>query len=66
MTPHTHTEPGVLLNIQETCQELRLGQSTVRALIRTGELPHVRFGKSIRVPRTALNEFLAARTIGGK
>ena len=39
-------------------------ETTARHLVRDGELPSVRFGRVIRIPVAAVNDFLA-RTIAG-
>jgi excisionase family DNA binding protein len=33
---------------------MNLGRNTVYDLLRRGEIPHVRFGRTIRIPKTAL------------
>jgi excisionase family DNA binding protein len=47
------------LTVEEIRAYLRLGRSTVYELLRQGELPHVRFGRAIRVPKTALAKYLS-------
>lgn len=53
---------GLLLTIPEAAEALRLGVSTVKLMVRRGELPVVRCGRAVRVPRTALREWVAQRT----
>lgn len=43
-----------LLTCREAAQELRLNEETVRVLIRRQELPAVKLGRSLRVPRDAI------------
>lgn len=43
-----------LLTCREAAQELRLNEETVRVLIRRQELPAVKLGRSVRVPRDAI------------
>lgn len=42
--------PEPLLTIPETCRVLNLGRTTIYALIKSGELPAVHFGRAIRIP----------------
>lgn len=53
---------GLLLTIPEAARTLRLGLSTVKLMVRRGELPVVRCGRAVRVPRVALEEWVANRT----
>ena len=53
-----------LLSVTQTCIVLGLGETTVRALIRSGTLPSHRFGDGgrqvIRVPESAVRAYMAA------
>lgn len=40
---------------------LGLGRNTVYDLLRRDEIPHVRYGRTIRIPKTALQCRLAAK-----
>ena len=51
----------ILLSIQEVTRSLRLGRTKVYKLIATSGLPTVRFGRSIRVPVTKLQEWIDQR-----
>lgn len=42
------------LTIVETAKLLRVGKNTVRAAIDRGEIPVMRFGRTVRVPRSSL------------
>jgi excisionase family DNA binding protein len=46
------------LSAEETRAYLRLGRSTLYDLLRRGELAHIRFGRVIRIPRTALRKYI--------
>ncbi len=48
----------LLLRITEVATTLGLGRTKVCALVRTGELPVVRIGRSVRVPREALQDWI--------
>ena len=47
-----------LLSIPELCQELGMGKSWVYRRLRSGEIPSVKLGRSIKVKRTDLEEYL--------
>lgn len=42
------------LTVQEVAKALRLNRNTVYAAIENGQLPHLRIGRQIRIPRSAL------------
>lgn len=50
----TKPEPSGMLSPAEVGQALNLSESTVRRLIKRGEIPATRYGKQWRVPRHAL------------
>lgn len=52
----------LLLKAGQVAQLLRLGRSTVFALLAAGELPFIRIGRSVRVPRVALEHWIDERT----
>src|SRR4051794_28886003 len=61
-------DPDRLLLVPEVAAALRASESFVYQIIGEGRLRHVRLGKGqggIRVPASAVNDFLAARTRGG-
>jgi|SRR5829696_2703207 len=47
-----------LLSIPEVCQELDMGKSWVYRQIKSGELPSVKLGRSIKVARKDLEDYL--------
>ena len=49
----------LLYPVPEVCEMTALGPTTVRDLIRRGELESVRVGKSLRVPADSLHAFIA-------
>lgn len=52
----------LLLKAGQVAQLLGLGRSTVFALLAAGELPVIRIGRSVRVPRVALEGWIDERT----
>lgn len=53
---------ALLLTIPEAAEALRLGVSSVKQMIREGELPVVRYGRAVRVPRSGLEQWVTNRT----
>jgi excisionase family DNA binding protein len=49
------------LTVQEVAEKLRVSTMTVYRLIKGGELPAVRVGRSFRVRDTDFDEFLGSR-----
>jgi excisionase family DNA binding protein len=47
-----------LLSIPQLCQELGMGKSWLYRRLRSGEIPSVRLGRSIKVMREELEEYL--------
>lgn len=58
----TEVEAPLLLRAEEAAKLLSLGRSTVFQMMATGELPCVRIGRAVRVPRTALERWVRARS----
>ena len=49
---------ALALTVLEAGQVLRVGRSVTYELVRSGQLRSVRIGRSIRIPRDALVEYL--------
>ena len=47
-----------LLSIPQLCQELGMGQSWIYRRMRSGEIPSVRLGRTIKVRRDELEQYL--------
>lgn len=58
------TKPRALENdpkfytVAEVAAIMRVSKMTVYRLVQSGELPAVRFGRSYRVPESAVNDYL--------
>jgi excisionase family DNA binding protein len=48
----------LVLTVEEAARELRIGRSAAYEAVRRGELPAVRIGRSLRVPRHCLEALL--------
>lgn len=50
-----------LLTPDELRHILRVSRNTTYELLRRGEIPHLRFGRQIRIPKTALRQMTLQR-----
>lgn len=57
------TEQPILLYVTEAAKMLALSRARVYQMVASGELPHVRFGKAVRVPRAALLRYIERQTV---
>lgn len=51
------------LTVAEVADAMRVSNMTVYRILRSGELPAVRVGRSYRVPEEALEDYLATHTV---
>ncbi|MDO9458474.1 helix-turn-helix domain-containing protein [Nocardioides sp.] len=58
-TNHAQSAPSLLMNLDEVADELRCTRRNVERLVAAHELPVVRFGRSVRIERTVVEEFVA-------
>lgn len=52
-----------LLTVPEAAKLLRIGRNLAYELVAQGEIPSIRFGRLIRVPRAALEERIRAQGV---
>jgi excisionase family DNA binding protein len=62
MTVRTAEEPAGLMTIEEVARYLRLSRAKTYQLAAVGTIPTIRLGRSVRVPRRRLDEWLAAQS----
>jgi excisionase family DNA binding protein len=62
-TPHTAAAPEVL-TVEETAQVLRLSRQSAYEAVKAGDIPAIRVGRRLLVPRAALNRLLAGDQLG--
>lgn len=48
-----------LLTVPETARFTRKGKNTIYDMVKAGEIPHVKLGRSIRIPRSWLEALVA-------
>ena len=53
------------MTVAEVAEVMRVSKMTVYRLVHSGELPAVRFGRSYRVPETAVEEYLRTARVDG-
>src|SRR5687767_129731 len=59
LLPQQEEQRGVqLLSIPQLCQELGMGKSWIYRRLRSGEIPSVRLGRTIKVRRDELEQYL--------
>lgn len=54
-----------LMRVEEAADLLQIGRTKVYELMARHELPVVRIGRSVRIPRRGLQEWIVERTEGG-
>ena len=55
----------VLLRAEEVSRLLRIGRTMTFQLIASGDLPVVRIGRAVRVPKSELARWIRERTVVG-
>lgn len=53
------SEPPLVLTVEEAARLLRIGRTAAYEAVRRGDIPSLRIGKTLRVPRVALERMLA-------
>lgn len=48
----------LLLKPMEVAEILSIGKTTIYELLKTGEIPSIRIGRSIRIPAKAIEEWI--------
>ena len=48
----------LVLNVDDAARILRVGKAATYSLVRSGQLKSLRIGRTIRIPRNALDEYL--------
>ena len=55
-------EAPLLMTVRDVEQQLQLGRTRTYELLRSGEIPIIRIGRVLRVPRDALLQWIDAHT----
>ena len=51
--------PQIAFTVQEACELLRVSENTMYEVLRRGQIESVRLGRGYRIPRRALEAFVA-------
>lgn len=51
--------PQIAFTVQEACELLRVSENTMYDVLRRGQIESVRLGRGYRIPRRALEAFMA-------
>ncbi|GAA5156664.1 hypothetical protein GCM10023321_32880 [Pseudonocardia eucalypti] len=54
-----------LLTVAEVSNTLRVSKMTIYRMVHAGEIPHVRVGRSFRIPADAVRDILGSRGAAG-
>ena len=59
--PHSTVlkEPPLVLRVEDLAQMLSIGRNTAYALVRSGEIRSIRIGRSYRIPKVAIEEYIS-------
>lgn len=60
----TEITSGDLLTRQEAADVLRVSLTTMSRIVGSGELPHLRIGSALRIPREALDAYVRGEYAG--
>ncbi len=54
------------LTVAEVAKVMRVSKMTVYRLVHSGEMPAVQFGRSYRVPESAVQQYLKSASVEGE
>jgi excisionase family DNA binding protein len=60
------TFPSIVLTVPETARALRIGRNQADEAVRRGELPSIRVGRRILIPRQAIEHLLDGSVIDSR
>ena len=61
MVQHTTPAAGLLLTAADAARTLAISQRSLWARTASGEIPHIRIGRSVRYRASSLEEYVAAK-----
>lgn len=56
----------LVLSVAEAAHLLGVGRNHLYDMVAAGEIPHVRFGRLIKIPRVALEEWLDQQAVASR
>ncbi|MBG6183946.1 excisionase family DNA binding protein [Arthrobacter sp. CAN_A6] len=66
MADGTNFSDVLYLTVAEVAELMRVSKMTVYRLVHAGALPAVQFGRSYRVPESAVQEYLESARVDGQ
>ena len=58
------TSSSVYPSVAALAKEIKLSERSIRAAIKRGDIPHLRVGRRIILPRTAIADWLRSASVG--
>ena len=65
MSAESNFSNAKFLTVAEVAEVMRVSKMTVYRLVHSGEMPAVSFGRSFRVPETAVEQYLKGAVVDG-
>lgn len=66
MTDGNHFSDVRFLTVAEVADVMRVSKMTVYRLVHSGDMPAVRFGRSYRVPESAVEQYVRRAAVDGQ
>lgn len=66
MSDVNHFADVRFLTVAEVADVMRVSKMTVYRLVHSGDMPAVRFGRSYRVPESAVEQYVRRATVEGQ
>jgi excisionase family DNA binding protein len=63
MSAESNFSNAQFLTVAEVAELMRVSKMTVYRLVHSGEMPAVRFGRSFRVPETAVEQYVKCAVV---
>jgi len=66
MSAESNFSNAQFLTVAEVAELMRVSKMTVYRLVHSGEMPAVRFGRSFRVPESAVEQYVKGAVVEGQ
>ena len=66
MSAESNFSNAKFLTVAEVAEVMRVSKMTVYRLVHSGDMPAVRFGRSYRVPESAVEQYLKGAVVDGQ
>jgi len=64
MTNETNSKESLTMSVPEAGRELGVGRDAAYQAVRSGQIPSIKIGRLLRVPRAALSKMLSGEATG--